>query len=351
MNHVRRIAYLIRHIKNFLPYVTARKLVNAAINVSEQKLKVATPRSTPPYLKVEPTPLCQLACPGCAHGTSDLKARLRNDMHMDINTFKAIVDPLADRLLGVSLSLRGEPLLGKDLIEMIKYTHSKSIAVSFPTNFSLNLRDKQIEELVLSGLDSIYVSLDGATRDTYGRYRVGGNFDLVLKNVKRLSTAKRKYGLKRPNIIWKFIIFDHNRHEKDTVKKIYKELGFDSYELQANGQGKSESARKRAYLKKIKEKKIGCYWAWNSAVVRADGEVMACCQRIHSDFQLGNVFEQNLTEIWKSGRFSSLRKGFETMSDADLHEVCARCLDSLPEGPQPAATRSKPISASAAALE
>jgi MoaA/NifB/PqqE/SkfB family radical SAM enzyme len=85
-------------------------------------------------------------------------------------------------VLGVSLSLRGEPLLGKDLPAIIEHAHSRNIAVSFPTNLSVKLGGEKLERLVRSGVDAIYVSVDGACEETYRRYRVGGDAIADLRN-------------------------------------------------------------------------------------------------------------------------------------------------------------------------
>jgi hypothetical protein len=57
--------YLFRHIKNFYPYLTMQKIGNIGLSYVEYKFKISTPRSLPPYIKIEPTPMCQLKCPGC----------------------------------------------------------------------------------------------------------------------------------------------------------------------------------------------------------------------------------------------------------------------------------------------
>src|SRR6185295_3463072 len=249
--------------------VTTAKLCNLLLNVIELRLNVCRPRSLPPYIKVEPTPLCQLACPGCAHGVSDFKKQLSNRMHFTLKELREVIDPLAGCLLGVSLSLRGEPMLGKDLLPMIEYIHSKKIAVSFPTNLSLHLRQGQAERLVRSGVDTLYVSLDGASQETYQRYRVGGDFALVLRNVRLIAEAKQRLGVRRPRLIWKFVVFKHNEHEVETLERAYRELGFDDYELVRDYGSPSAMLALHKHNADLLQKKKGSYWAWHTTVIRA----------------------------------------------------------------------------------
>jgi MoaA/NifB/PqqE/SkfB family radical SAM enzyme len=48
-----------------------------------------------------------------------------------------------------------------------------------------NVKDAQLEALVKYRVKSMKVSIDGASQETYEQYRVGGNFDKVIANVKR----------------------------------------------------------------------------------------------------------------------------------------------------------------------
>ena len=60
------------------------------------------------------------------------------------------------------------------------------------SNMSVQLDDAAIEELVRSGLDTIMLSLDGATQATYQEYRRNGNLAVALDNLRRLVAAKRR---------------------------------------------------------------------------------------------------------------------------------------------------------------
>ena len=128
-----------RHLRKTLPYLTARKLANLALNLAEWKFKTLVPRSMPPYLKVESTPVCQMSCTGCSHHDPDYKRQFHPAMNLTLEDFKRVIDPVKDTLLGVTLSLRGEPLLNRNLPEIVGYAHQEGIATSFPTNLSVQM--------------------------------------------------------------------------------------------------------------------------------------------------------------------------------------------------------------------
>ena len=328
LNH-KRIGYFKRHMSTFGSHLSLNKLTNLILNEIEMRLRIASPISLPVYLKVEPTPLCQLRCMGCYQKEPNFKhdlLKLNNgNMFLSLEDLKKIIDPLKDTLIGVSLSLYGEPLLNKNIVLLIEYLHSNNIAVSFPTNLSIKFSYNQIAELVKSGLDCIEVSLDGASQESYNKYRIGGNFELVLKNVKLLSEAKKHLNLKNPQIVWKYIVFDHNKHETGMINTIYKKLGFDRYEIEYDNYSDIETKIKIDNSKNLVKAKKPCYWLWNTTIIRWDGNVKPCCTT-SDDFTLGNAIKYNIKEIWRSDEYRVLREGFlKRQYGQYMHPICKKC--------------------------
>jgi Iron-sulfur cluster-binding domain/Radical SAM superfamily len=326
MKQVARAEYMLRHMITLAPYVTPAKIYNILLNTVELKLNVTRPRSLPPYLKVETTPLCQMACPGCGHGTREIKKELsRGKVQLRLEEFKAIIDPIFRAVLGVSLSFRGEPLLGRDLIPIIEYAHSRNVAVSFPGNLSVRLSDEHVTRLVRSGVDTIYVSLDGASEETYRQYRVGGHFRRVLGNVEAIARAKARLQRSRPRLVWKFVVFEHNRHEIPVVQKQYRRLGFDSFELVDDENNAAANGARHRHNAELVAGRKGCWWAWHTTTVRADGAIAPCCKS-NKDFGLGDVRIEALSDIWRGAPYAKLRQGFKSMRASELHPICAQCL-------------------------
>lgn len=317
----KRLNYFKRHIFNFLPHLTPQKILNLILNETERRLVVTAPMSNPPYVKIDPTSLCNLRCPCCEH----LQKRQLSRENLTLANLKKIVDPIGNTLLGISLSFTGEPLMNRELISMIEYIHGKNIAVSFPTNFSLPISDENMKHLAKSGLDSIMISLDGTSQESYSRYRVGGDIGLVTDNVRRLSDVKKQLRRARPRIIWKFIIFDHNRHETGIVRDTYKSLGFNGYAFVNNSRGSLVTHQKIERKKKMFEAKEPCHWLWNTIFFGTSGSVQPCCWSW--DFKLGNAFEEDIRVIWRNKSYVDLRKGFAKKNYGQkLHKICERCM-------------------------
>ncbi len=293
-------------------------------------LRVGSPRSLPPYIKIEPTPLCHLRCSGCKQRDPGFKKAIRKlnngNMYLSLEDFKTIIDPLKDSLMGVSLSLYGEPMLNPNISTFIEYLHNNNIAVSFPSNLSIPFKNEEIFKLVKSGLDCIEVALDGTTEESYNKYRVGGNFNLVLRNVRLLSDTKKTLKIKYPKIVWKFVVFEHNRHEIEKIDKTYQELGFDSYALIDDYSSSKNIKRRKKITKNIRASKKSCYWLWNTTIIRWDGSVKPCCT-ISDEINLGNAIESNIKDLWRSEEYAALREGFnKNHYGKNMHQFCKDCI-------------------------
>jgi MoaA/NifB/PqqE/SkfB family radical SAM enzyme len=316
-------SYIHRHWQIIFRRMTVRRAVNLALNQIEYLLRKQRLMSSPPFLKIDPSIICQLRCLGCSQSSDEFRGSLSKKKYLTFDEFKNIIDPLAPTTLGISLSFYGEPLLNRNIVDIIEYAHSKNVGVTFPTNFSLNFTDDFFERLVKSGLDKLVIALDGASNETYKQYRVGGDFLLVKENVKRLSEIKKKIGCQTPIIMWKFVIFDHNRHEVEIVQREYKKWGFDSYtfsyDFRSNlAQGVASARYKR---------KKACFWLYNTMNVEVDGTARPCCSFLSTKWDIGNAFSTDIRLLWNNDRYRGLRKGFSFLNYGEnMDPVCCTCM-------------------------
>lgn len=328
-----RFFLLKRHLSIIIRYLTLKKIKNILIALNDFQKRKEKPLSSPLYIKVEPTRICNLRCTGCVQSAEGYKTQAGIRSQFKIENFKKVIDALHKTLLGISFSYYGEPLLGKSLMKMIKYAHDRGVGTMFPTNFSVKISEDKAKEIVNSGLDMMMISLDGASKETYSKYRIGGNFDLVLENVEKIHQAKISLNRKSPHLRWKFIVFDHNKHETDFAKQNYKKLGFDSLSLEGDMYNKEskEKIRKSKYLRNIRDKKLACFWVWFTLIIEYNGDVSPCCgidDLVSIDtFDLGNVYDTPVLEIWRGESYQKLRKGFKKKESNDtLHSTCQTCV-------------------------
>jgi MoaA/NifB/PqqE/SkfB family radical SAM enzyme len=126
----------------------------------------------------------------------------------------------------------GEPLFHPGIIEMVAEAKSLNSAVELITNGTL-LTKKMSEQLINAGLDRLWISLDGATPESYGDIRLGALFPEVLNNLKAFHDA-RLYNHSpssfssfhfKPELGIVFVAMKRNIHDLPSLLSLAKRLG------------------------------------------------------------------------------------------------------------------------------
>jgi len=199
-----------------------KKAISNFFNSLKERSNAETNVKSKPYIMLlDPVGYCNLKCPFCSTGKGSL-SRDRKKLSLDV--FKDIIDHLGPYLFKLQLYNWGEPLLNKDLPQMVSYAKKHHVVTEISTNLSFPMSKEYAEEIVNSGLDFVLCSIDGASQETYQKYRVGGDFNLTMKNMKMLNDIRKEKKLKTPFLIWRFLVFRHNQHEIEKAKKMAKKL-------------------------------------------------------------------------------------------------------------------------------
>ena len=276
----------------------------------------------PSKITIESGNVCNLRCPLCPTGQHDSSARKG---FIPLELYKKILDEIGRYLRLIRLYNWGEPLLNKDLLPMIHYARKYGIDVKISTNLSLKLEDKDIEELLRSGLKVLYISCNGASKETYLKYHVGGDFDLVTENMKRLVQKKKEMHGCRTKLVWLFHVFKQNEHEREHAQKMAKGIGIqikinkmrpdmgkeifetvqDALERDADW---IPGNRKFLVCPEKKKKRIACTLPWTETVINWDGSVLPCCAVYSETFAFGNINRESFAQIWNNEMYVSARK-------------------------------------------
>lgn len=306
------------------------------------KARTESVRGYPIYAYIDVCNMCNLKCPLCPTGQG------RNERpkgKMSFEDFKKIIDEIGDYLYVVRLDSWGEPLLNREIFDMIAYAKKKRISVNFSTNFNIFCQE-MAEEMVRSHLNELYVSLDGTTQKTYETYRRGGNLKRVIENILLLQKVKKKRNSPVPYIILKFMVMRHNEHELIQARELA-----DRLEVEQFMQGpmhvdmgklldedissliakdfswlpKNESLSRYDYEKKRPKRKIDCDWPWKGVAINWDGSVSPCCAVYGQKDDFGNIFEQKFQAIWNSNQYRASRLWLGKRSLPEHRTVCYRC--------------------------
>ncbi|PJI09847.1 MULTISPECIES: radical SAM protein [Clostridium] len=341
-----------------------KKYLNLLILLMERKERTEKVSGKPIDVTIDPSTICQLSCPYCGTGNGTIK-RKKTFLSKDTNT--KYIDEIGDGLFVSWYFSTGEPLLNKDLSEIISANRKKNVFTVISTNLSVNLTDDKIDELLKSGIGLISASIDGATAESYSKYRRKGNFSLVINNLKKLVQRKKILGLEYPLIQWRFLIFKHNENEIDKVRELARKIGVDIVEFfygyapqdenefginpskvrvdgpMISGEAIEKSLLKQdTFLKKyIKEKEIidyepeipdvklrsqKCDWLYFGGMIFPDGRISPCCVSNDEPDDFGELSDNNsILNVRNNSKFIRARKMFKNnIVDKDL--VCSRCL-------------------------
>ena len=175
---------------------------------------------------IEASTHCNARCPGCPrniHGY-DVKDYFKLE-HLSAQRYKEIRDAHPDlNYVRINGGL-GDPMMNPAITEIVEIS---DCLVQITTNGSIGNR-KTFERLAALEVQ-IEFSIDGL-EDTNNLYRQDVVWKKIMERVKWFIGAGGK-------AIWKWVPFDHNKHQLDEARQLSKQLGF--VEFHINDQGRDD---------------------------------------------------------------------------------------------------------------
>ena len=188
--------------------------------------------SRPYGLLVDPSNGCNLACPGCVH-SSNAKALKIFDWNKGLlseSRFRSFLQYYGSYAFQLMFCNYGEPITNPNTPKLIEMAKSYFVQTALSTNLAIRRFDA--EAYVRSGLDFLFLSIDGATQKVYERYRKNGDIEVVYRNIQNLVKVKRTLRRRTPVIRWQFLAFEHNAHEIPLARAQAKALGVDQFTVE-----------------------------------------------------------------------------------------------------------------------
>ncbi|MDF5721473.1 MAG: radical SAM protein [Rhizonema sp. PD37] len=298
-----------------------------------------TEQIRPRTIALEASTFCQLKCPSCETAKGITHEKIGAGF-LKFKDFKKLVDesPWISR---IELANWGEIFLNPDILDILKYAYSKSVALTATNGSNLNTVKKEVlEALVKYKLRHITCALDGASQETYSIYRRGGNFERVIENIKTINHYKRLYKSNYPLLTWQFIAFGHNEHEIEIAEKLAKSLNMkffiklswdENISSIKNTERISQAtkigvASRSEYIEKhgidYLQKGI-CSQLWYSPQINWDGKVLGCCYNYWSHF--GNAFESKFIDGLNNEKINYARQMLLGKVEAKEEIPCTTC--------------------------
>src|SRR5688572_14040538 len=184
----------------------------------------------PSRMFVECTAACNISCTEACCAPETGITRTRQAGMLDFALFQRVIDEVGPSLGRIDFFNYGEAFLHKRAIEMCEYikTHFPHVYLYTSTN-GLAFTEAQARRLVHSGIDEVTFSIDGATQDSYVKYRQRGKLDVALANLRAMADEKRRFGRDVPFLNWRYILFTWNDSdaEMDLARQMAVDVGVD----------------------------------------------------------------------------------------------------------------------------
>jgi MoaA/NifB/PqqE/SkfB family radical SAM enzyme len=177
-------------------------------------------------IHLEVSEVCNAACPMCARfvGKGSRPNPELTHSVIDLQYFKIIFPPeFVKQLHFINFcGVVGDPITAKELIDQLKYLVECNPNISFEISTNGGVRSqswwKELAQICNSDKRFVSFSIDGL-EDTNHLYRRNVQWHKLMENVKAFIQAGG-------HAKWQFLIFKHNEHQQDEVKKLAKELEF-----------------------------------------------------------------------------------------------------------------------------
>ena len=295
--------------------------------------------------QIEVSSRCNFKCITCKHGYYEYGQDLPN------NICEMLIKDILPGLEVLELQGTGESLLSDMTGRLVKAAAENDTAVTLITNGSL--LTNQIMELLVSAGTQLVISLDGSNKETYTAHRPVGNFDTVIKNIRRINEIRNRTPTTDFSIVVNMVLTQLNRSDIPDMIELLSSLGVDflfvsevrecmpDSKVWGNLNLLSESltpafklmilecenlAKRKsigfAFNPNIKPngiKKTVCEAPWKHIFVSSNGDVSVCCE-LSKPF--GNLNKQSLVDILFG---EELQKFQDNMLSGHYDQHCLNC--------------------------
>lgn len=335
--------FINRHMREWESYPKSWRFYLNWLHANlEMFFRVKKVRARPLQITIDSSNICQLSCPMCPTG-SRKHDRPYGKAKEELLT--NLLREIGDYLLTINFFNWGEPFINSDVIfSWIAAAREKGIRARVSSNLSLVLSDAQIHNICSCGMNTLIVSLDGASRETYLKYRRNGNFERVVSNLRRIVEEKRRSGGIGPRVIWQFLVFAHNEHEIPTARAMADEIGVDEIRFSAPqvdesvGIYPSTDPKYHSALSKVHgqtpfelrfpENKESCVWHYMIAAINWDGSLSPCEILYKKACDFGTVGESGqfrFSDAYNSQHYQAVRAGNSSFAVGEPPQECFRC--------------------------
>ena len=305
----------------------------------------------PIYAEISPSGACNHRCTYCAVDFMEYQPRF-----LDKEILKERLSEMASLgLKSIMYAGEGEPLLHKDIGEIINYTRGVGIDVAITTNGVFLKKD--IIGGTLENITWLKVSINGATKETYAEtHRTNpDNFDRVIENMSYAVELRQNKGYKCA-LGMQIILLPENCHEAVLLAQLARDIGMDYLVIKPYSQHPLSMTTKYKDIKysdylHLADKlnnfnsskfsvifRINTMKKWDEgqrnykhclalpfwSYIDAGGSVWGCSAYLGEErFHYGNLYQSSFKDIWEGeARVKSIRWA---ENELDIHQCRVNC--------------------------
>ncbi len=320
-NQLRKIYY------RFSPYaqITLRALLKGVslsrIIKSRFPAHFSEPKK-PASLSLELTDACDLKCLYC---NNPLFAYPRIFMKEDV--LSSIIKSLQNSSIDRVRVGGGEPTLHPKFSMFSRKLSDVTPFLSIVTNAQWKKDD--IAEVLISNYDLIEISVDAGGAETYEKSRKGASYDLLVQNMVKLHSLKRKMK-SSVHINIRFMVRPSNDLSKNQEYDFWKKHSdsiMPQYIVQPSESSYVEDVYKSVHIEN--DVYPNCTLPFKDIQIRANGNIPLCQVSGSATVAakkkiIGNVNNNSIQEVWTGPELVTIRKAHRERNHKDM-EICKGC--------------------------
>ena len=257
------------------------------------------------YLEI--TNNCNLNCDFCIKNK-------RKQQFITINEFNTVLDKIKPYTNYLYFHILGEPLMHPKINELISNAKEKEFNVNITTNGYLikrikdNKNIRQVNISLHSFNDKYNISLDNYLNDIFN------TIDTLIENKTYISLrlwVKNKYNNE--------IITKINEHYNTNIKENIDNFKINNYLFINNFHEFIWPDINNSYYNENGR----CNGLIDHFGILSTGEIIPCCLDSKGIINLGNIYQDNLEDVFNSKLVKEMREGF--LNNKKCQELCRHC--------------------------
>jgi radical SAM protein with 4Fe4S-binding SPASM domain len=319
--------------------------------------------------------LCNARCVMC--GLS--YANNENVAEISLKDYQTMLNNLdIDKVKEITFSGGGDPLLCKDLLNIVDYTNQTYPYIKlFTYTNGIALTEEFSKEFIKHNFCQIVISINASTAETQRKIMQVDVFEKVVANIRQLVDIRNRYGAKT-KIQFSFVASMLNIDDLPGLITLGAEMGVDEISMQycrfyskkfkvnsndstktidkeyslffhqTHSDEKVKQAVSIAKARKIKFRheplfsntklpKQRCTWPWTTILIGPQGEIYPCgggevifykALRDHR-FYFGNILKEHISKFWNNEDYKRLRQSCDYRNRNKSIPQCWNCNHTL----------------------